>query len=64
MKLINVAPSAFKINQEADDMDPFVIDSESLQTLIDNAPNEFDLGFLTGIYNFRLQLAILTDRNF
>jgi len=63
MQLINVIPST-KLNQEADDMDPFVIDSESLQTLIDNAPNEFDLGFLSGIYQFRQQLAIITGRDF
>ena len=47
-----------------DRLDPFVCTRENLQSLIDDAPEEYAMGFLAGIYCFREQLAIITKRLF
>lgn len=47
-----------------EDADPFVCSREVLQELIDDSPGDYELGFLSGIFQFREQLAILTEIEF
>lgn len=47
-----------------DNADPFVCPQDVLQELLDEAPDQYSQGFLAGIYQFRQQLAILTNRPF
>lgn len=47
-----------------DDADPFICSREVLQLLIDDSPGEFEMGFLTGVYQYREQMAILTEIKF
>jgi hypothetical protein len=47
-----------------DDLDPMICKQTQLQELIDDAPEPFVKGYLTGIFAFRQQLSILTNRSF
>ena len=47
-----------------DDLDPMICKEAQLQDLIDDAPEPFVKGYLTGIFAFRQQLSILTSRPF
>lgn len=47
-----------------DDVDPFICDRQTLQELIDDAPGEYEMGFLSGVYQYRDQAAILTNIDF
>ncbi len=50
--------------QRIDELDPFVCPHDELQALIDDAPDQYAQGFLSGVYAFRQQLSIITARPF
>lgn len=60
--------SSIAANQEfqtrTDDLDPMICKEAQLQELINDAPEPFVKGYLTGILAFRQQLSILTNRTF
>lgn len=50
--------------RRVDDTDPFSCPRDALQRLLDDSPGEFELGFLSGIFQFREQMALLTEIKF
>jgi len=67
MQTFNMHPIISKdqsFNDRCDMADPFVCDKQTLQALIDESPDEYALGFLSGLFCFRQQLSILTSRPF
>ncbi len=62
--MLDMSKTNFRLSLDADEIDPFITNEATLQQLIDDAPSEFEMGFLSGIYQFRVQLAILTGRKF
>ena len=47
-----------------DDADPYICARHELQQLIDDAPDEYAMGYLAGIFNMRQMQSILTGRTF
>lgn len=62
--LMPMLTSNKEFGARCDDADPFVCDRETLQGLIDDAPGDYEMGFLSGVYQYRDQAAILTDTDF
>lgn len=58
-----IANTPHQISTAADDADPFVCPMETLQMLLDVAVTEFEMGYLSAIHQFRMQLSILTGRD-
>jgi hypothetical protein len=53
-----------EFQERIDRADPFICNQEQLQSLINDAPCEYSQGFLAGLYSFREQLSVLTERAF
>jgi hypothetical protein len=49
---------------EFEDADPIIAPKAVLEELMRSAPTEFAQAYLLGIYNFRLQLSVLTGTEF
>jgi hypothetical protein len=47
-----------------EDADPIIAPKSVLEDLLRTAPTEFAQAYLLGIYNFRLQLSVLTGTEF
>jgi len=64
-KIVPVSISSDQgFNALVDAIDPMMAPADVLQGLIDDAPCPWSQGWLSGIYAFRQQLAILTDHHF
>jgi hypothetical protein len=53
-----------ELQNRMDDLDPMICRQAQLQQLINDAPEPFVKGYLSGIFAFRQQLSILTNRSF